>query len=151
MTYPNGKQQNWVLWIRTYLTMVVETFVELNRSKMCMNSSSIRNLYTKTLKLSCLMNTQSETNFQRRNKIDLKFHACCTHIRKKTWNQLELRTLAIKQNQHRTGGRNRKIKTLTKYNWKLKAQKWWMDTKCSWQSKHLTKLSKRVEKIYAWW
>jgi hypothetical protein len=59
-------------------------------------------------KISCLMNTQSETNFQWKNKINLKLHACCTHIRK-PWNQLELGTLATKKNQHRTRSKNQKI------------------------------------------
>jgi hypothetical protein len=35
------------------------------------------------LKASCLMNTQSNTNFQQMNNIDLKLQACCAHKRKK--------------------------------------------------------------------
>ncbi len=44
------------------------------------------------LKASCLMNTQSKTNFQQRNNIDIKLQAYYAHISKKPSNKLELET-----------------------------------------------------------
>jgi hypothetical protein len=65
MTYSNGKQQQkCVLWIKTYL-VIMETLVELNRSKMCTSFSFVRNLHTKTLKLHAWWTHKAKKNFKK--------------------------------------------------------------------------------------
>lgn len=92
------------------------------------------------------MNTLNKTNFQWKNKTNLKLHTYCEHISKKPSNKLEFKTLTTKQNEDKAlRDKNQKLETFTKCSQKSKAQRWWTYTKCSSLSKQETKLNKRVE------
>jgi hypothetical protein len=72
--------------------MVVDMSVELNKSKMCTSSSSIKHLHVETLKFHAWWTYKQKTNFQQNNKINIKLHACCACTHKKPSNELELKT-----------------------------------------------------------